>query len=216
MKTLTHQQIDEMPAGREMDELIAEEVMGLDGSSVMWTAGIPPHPCYSHYSTDIAAAWEVAKKFNLTMLQKVSWNNPQGWTWNAYCGDASGSDLKDAYADTAPLAICRAALKAVKIYKQDQYQIDELELFLLLKPIPVTVTGGDKNYIASFSEANISMSGDSAQEALINLKSMISDSFIDLDCMSRDDLGPAMVKRIDVLREYISYPKSWNSLKKSS
>jgi hypothetical protein len=57
--------MDELPAGRELDALVAERVLGLriddawfqhpDGRRVS-SDGLP------HYSTDIAAAWQVVDK----------------------------------------------------------------------------------------------------------------------------------------------------------
>ena len=85
---------------RGIDALIAEKVMGIDIHRL--TKGIP------HYSTDIAAAWEVVEKeklfsqWMLGTLQK-EWQVVMPW--------ADGIQLI-AKADTAPRAICLAALKA--------------------------------------------------------------------------------------------------------
>jgi len=134
MEKLTHEQIDEMEAGREMDALVAELVMEwkyrtdlestwfilelykkLD-NPVFWNGefGIgyaksngwgPFHP-----STDIAAAWQVVEKFNsceITIAKDKS---------EYVCLLDFAPDMDKWYpavAPTAPLAICRAALKAV-------------------------------------------------------------------------------------------------------
>ncbi len=88
-----------LPPGPELDALVAEKVMG-------WTelmirgGGVPA------YSTSIADAWTVVEKFS-----DFDWkleSHGEGHTFTIYkdathyCGDA----------DTAPLAICYAALNA--------------------------------------------------------------------------------------------------------
>ena len=113
-----------MKAGRELDALIAEKVMGLtrhDESYVaegvgkvlrfVWRDGCGT--CvYSgdmflpHYSTDIAAAWEVVEKADLWSLYGSIGDGP--YRACIQFGDREGLMT----ADTAPLAICLAALKA--------------------------------------------------------------------------------------------------------
>lgn len=132
--------IDEMQAGREMDTLIAEKVMGY----VLSALSLPAYPKYKlcdvasgkftgyaknvpNYSTDIAAAWEVVKE-----IKKQGWsfrysNNAYADTQHAAAfygghrgigrdilgGDYIYNDNAWAIANTECLAICRAALKAV-------------------------------------------------------------------------------------------------------
>lgn len=120
--------IDAIEAGRILDALIAERVMG-------WT--FVSHNCYvpygkdtcgynpsgkggfhndgrmpiPKYSTEIAAAWEVVEKLELAVLPAIY----DGYKWAA-CTDAEGYYYSDKFcsqADTAPLAICRAALEVV-------------------------------------------------------------------------------------------------------
>lgn len=92
--------IDEMPAGREMDELVFVKVMDRDPREV--NNGIMPR-----YSTSIEAAWEVVEilrnGFDICLIPD------SGWSAQFYPGGIP----KGANAQTAPLAICRAALKAV-------------------------------------------------------------------------------------------------------
>ena len=108
----------ELPPGRELDKLVAERVMGQ-----RWQGGnpIPNHdgrwPWPAPYSTDIAAAWVVVEH-----PRKV-----RGATWGLLCeraGDRPSGHFRFSisllgpggpfalYAETAPLAICRAALLA--------------------------------------------------------------------------------------------------------
>jgi len=134
--------IDEMQAGREMDALIAEKVMGLildsdnpfmanivvfeanTGENTGHTQNLP------HYSTEMAAAWEVAEKMPMPLelaksYEKVYNVGPRGWQvcWcpnemsqcegcNDDCRCTSGNDV---WAESAPLAICRAALKILGV-----------------------------------------------------------------------------------------------------
>jgi hypothetical protein len=104
-----------MPAGRELDALVAEKVMG-------WTKGLKPWlmpPGFvecdvvpiPNYSTDIAAAWEVANKKRVSLspvlgdqLKVVGWR-AEVHDFVYSCGHFDAPD--------APLAICRAALAFV-------------------------------------------------------------------------------------------------------
>ena len=117
---------------RELDALVAEKVMGC---RVAWNAAPycdcsvdRPHDIATDddtfelpfYSTDIAAAWEVVE----TLGYNWSLNRDVGKCWNDYqiAGDlkyrfvlaAPGSPMEGVVADTAPRAICLAALKAME------------------------------------------------------------------------------------------------------
>jgi hypothetical protein len=123
---MTRDEILNMPASREMDALVAEKVM--EFGVMRWIN----HPTYDpkiitpvemelpHYSTDISAAWQV-----LEQLRDPSESEPdfwsitdagieQGWIveniWAHHDGDIPNFAVQ---AETAPLAICRAALLAV-------------------------------------------------------------------------------------------------------
>jgi len=121
---LTDDEIDAMPAGRELDVLIAEHVMGLEpwlGKPGAFHAPIvlphdTPKPCLPPaYSTDIAAAFSVLMAFPKThkgifhtQRRSNGWTLGQPLEWQCTIGATNKVS-----ADTAPLAICRAALKAV-------------------------------------------------------------------------------------------------------
>ncbi len=98
----------ELKAGRELDALVAEKVMG----------DLPPRG-YSipDYSTSISAAWEVVEKLiadSHIVALGVSWDAAKDH-WKFLMRDF-GEIVNTEYwpsAPTAPLAICRAALKAV-------------------------------------------------------------------------------------------------------
>jgi hypothetical protein len=125
--------IDAMPAGRELDALVAEKVMGwtdINGNAAAVGCGLNHNKLWTRvpdYSTDIAAAWQVVEKLVA---------EGRSWTFGA-CkpGKRSAEDINQGhmhgyhagvktdhygvvpfywnYKDTMPLAICHAALKAV-------------------------------------------------------------------------------------------------------
>lgn len=100
----------EMKPGRELDALIAEKVMGMNVQhGRVWSQ---EGKCLREtdlpsYSTDIAAAWEVVEKLKLGLL-------PDGDKWIAGQADRAGLETSNlCWGDTAPHAICLAALNAV-------------------------------------------------------------------------------------------------------
>lgn len=119
---------DEMPAGRDLDALVAEKIMG-------WTnMPAPPIPedmagrtpddeiiDLPRYSTDIAAAWTVVIKIKESHQVCLVLEDYQfdGKYWEAcFKGkfdESTGkwTKLDYAFADTPELAICRAALKVI-------------------------------------------------------------------------------------------------------
>lgn len=106
----------------EQDAIVAKKVMGI---SYRWCHGLEGPVCFlttdtrygnamgteryvssmneiPHYSTDIAAAWEVFEKAALNSVFRAE---------TPLYGVGYGNDGKYATALTAPLAICLAALK---------------------------------------------------------------------------------------------------------
>lgn len=123
-----------MKAGRELDAVVAEKVMGwkrvvvpkdYDGLNAGVTLLSPtataiewaPKGAYQlwHfcplYSTDIAAAWRVVEKLIEPTIER------HGSRWSVTCLREAPQDTRwiEVDADTAPLAICLAALKAVDV-----------------------------------------------------------------------------------------------------
>ncbi len=117
-----------MDAGREMDALIAEKVMGIElpkwifqehGLTTKTSREVVPD-----YSTDIAAAWQVVEKMRSNgYFYEVTENIEDPSIYCAMFVDRSTS-YYDTYesgwsneqwaaASTAPHVICLAALKAV-------------------------------------------------------------------------------------------------------
>ena len=125
--------IDEMPAGREIDALVAKKVMGAVACgawryltydrNVLEDGDCDHERCYPelcgspHYSNNMEAAWSViaaiVEDYDLwPCVELFSAGGKRIWNcyfWNGddamYSGDAI----------TAPLAICRAALKIVDV-----------------------------------------------------------------------------------------------------
>lgn len=112
--------------GRELDALVAERVMGRNPNLEPLIRDAPA------YSTDIAAAWEVAEKVKRKDIMEYGdfylvWGNygadttpkgphgqmiyPNALAW--FCRIDMPTRTVSATADTAPHAICLAALEAV-------------------------------------------------------------------------------------------------------
>ena len=110
---MTRDEVLAMKPGRELDALVAEKVMGwkvaqvfdlkdTDGTNI--ANGITPYSIgqrVPHYSTDIAAAWEVVGKFEYIDVRRFK----DHWGCTVYGQTVTGK--------TAPEAICKAALLAV-------------------------------------------------------------------------------------------------------
>lgn len=108
----------DLVAGRELDALVAEEVMGFHEVMTEYyvaSADDAPEldvrviPCFS---TDIAAAWLVVKKLTGNTgsdydLELTIASSKGGWCTASFLPETKG------WGETAPLAICRAALAAV-------------------------------------------------------------------------------------------------------
>jgi hypothetical protein len=126
---MTDEEICNMPAGLEMDVLIADTVLGLVECD-RWRAQRYYPPEYikdkgdcehehcrpvgfcTSYSTDIAAAWEVVEKMRADGNEPDVWVDGDGdWRCSVFVGEPPKEFSW--YAPTAPLAICRAALLAV-------------------------------------------------------------------------------------------------------
>ena len=116
---MTRDEILTMPAGREMDALIGDFVLVLtvDPTRCPYCAGDlwqgkDRSRCtncsrwlyspYKQYSDEIESAWEVVEKMKFISL------NRHAVYWICHFDDGQYEDI--AQGETAPLAICRAAL----------------------------------------------------------------------------------------------------------
>jgi hypothetical protein len=111
-------------AGRDLDREIAEKVMGWEWTELDWAnpehrhlvpGGIPQQITVPHYSSDIAAAFAVLSAVSAKGYQWALANSEEGF--DVWIGRKAVDDLvafPDVRAETAPLAICLAALKAME------------------------------------------------------------------------------------------------------
>ena len=89
--------IDKMEAGLKMDELVHTEIMEGELVDGYW---------FPEYSTDISAAWPVVEKMDCGFIQ---------WDVGVFEVELTKECITGfASANTLPLAIYRAALKAVR------------------------------------------------------------------------------------------------------
>ena len=117
-------------AGRELDALIAEKVTGVvpcdewsrfNSYSESRDEPHEDHDCRStsfwppHYSTNIAAAWEVVEKLRVEglRLRLVEYTDGFYAVFGAMAIDTA--PWQASQVETAQLAICLAALKAVEV-----------------------------------------------------------------------------------------------------
>jgi hypothetical protein len=124
---------NELPAGRELDALVAEKVMGwvevrkqsianamgqhvMDDYVGQPSIGVTPPVLVPRYSLMIQEAWKVADHLRnrSQFVAVISGMGPQGvQPW--ICKINRDGGFLEERADTAPVAICLAALKAVGI-----------------------------------------------------------------------------------------------------
>jgi hypothetical protein len=73
----------------------------------------------------------------------------------------------------------------------------------LERPIPVMLQPSDDGFTATFFDANIGSSGDTEEEAVDNLRTLIIDTFDLLDSTQTEKLGPEPRRRLRLLRSLI-------------
>jgi len=114
-----------MKAGMELDRLIHEDVMGFTlkdhpYGGMSWHNGeffvSRSHPSYS---TDIASAWEVVEKLvEMDFYPDLISTSSDGWVWQCVLHTTLDDEYPDnpfyGRSNTAPHAICLAALKAIE------------------------------------------------------------------------------------------------------
>lgn len=106
---------------RSIDALVAEHVMGWEnvqafpikkpGADWFGYRGKQPAELIPSYSTDIKAAWEVVDWF-LSYQMQFTLDFDDEWYVDLICSTDDGERGIEIYAETAPMAICLAALKS--------------------------------------------------------------------------------------------------------
>jgi predicted RNase H-like HicB family nuclease len=72
------------------------------------------------------------------------------------------------------------------------------------RPIPAVIQPCEQGFVAGFFDANIHAAGDTEEEAVRNLKSLILDVFDSLSAEPAATLGPEPKRQLAVLREFIA------------
>ena len=103
----------DLEPGRELDALIAEKVMGIKEGQVFQTSkGSYSYKPYPYYSTDIAAAWEVVEK--LSAVWSFELETYRDNSIRCFFRQHDHQELcVMQFSNSAPHAICLAALKAI-------------------------------------------------------------------------------------------------------
>ncbi|UYL93738.1 hypothetical protein NIIg32_gp34 [Parageobacillus phage vB_PtoS_NIIg3.2] len=104
---------------REINWFVAEKVMNWhvwenEDGELMVTKG---YGCYSHcpsFSTNIADAWPIVEKLKIAVIPQAG-EPPKNMKYLAEIDRRPLGGYYEAFAETAPLAICLAALKSVGI-----------------------------------------------------------------------------------------------------
>lgn len=115
-----------MEAGRGIDLLIEEKVMGISAKPGTIGADFKKlciRPYGKRYSTDISAAWEVVEKMNAYWHYELFMHSGDGRKEASFIDSRKDKYVK-AKAETAPMAICLAALKAVNHDPADRTHAD--------------------------------------------------------------------------------------------
>lgn len=77
------------------------------------------------------------------------------------------------------------------------------EPYEVVKPLHAVVRYQNEQYIASFFDANLSASGDTQVEAVLNLKDIIVGTFEVVTMLEESELGPGPFQQRKVLEEFI-------------
>jgi hypothetical protein len=120
LKEQIRDEIMAMVPGRELDALVAKKVMGWTFSNLI-KSWYPPNlrpenNAYGHklrnYSTDIAAAWEVVEKMKDYKIYSDIHTASNCYMVDGY-SEIFEDEIEHVECETAPHAICKAALLAV-------------------------------------------------------------------------------------------------------
>ncbi len=107
---------------REIDRLVAERVMGwtnlyLEGSRFGTTPEGKSHRIVPQYSSDMSAAWEVVERLRHSGYEGgIDWTRPElGYECAFWSSPIPPDEMQPSRAETAPLAICLAALRGMGV-----------------------------------------------------------------------------------------------------
>ncbi len=78
------------------------------------------------------------------------------------------------------------------------------EPYDLIRQIPVVVQASEEGFVAGFFDANVHAAGDTEEEAVRNLKSLILDVFDSLSAEPLATLGPEPRRQLAVLQEFLA------------
>ncbi|MEK6804382.1 MAG: hypothetical protein AABZ34_17235 [Nitrospirota bacterium] len=79
------------------------------------------------------------------------------------------------------------------------------EPYATMIPLQILLTPSDDGFMASFFDANIHSAGDTEEEAIENLKSLILDIFEMLTSSEPETLGPSTRKQLARLQSFIRW-----------
>lgn len=77
------------------------------------------------------------------------------------------------------------------------------EPYQILRDIPAVVESAGDGFNATFFDANISTAGDTQEEAVSNLRSLVMDIFEYLESEAPEALGPEPTRQLGVLRVFL-------------
>jgi len=77
------------------------------------------------------------------------------------------------------------------------------EPYALARDIPVVIQPTGDEFIATFFDANISTAGETQEEAVGNLRSLLLDTFEYLESEPAEALGPEPARQLGVLRAFL-------------
>jgi predicted RNase H-like HicB family nuclease len=78
------------------------------------------------------------------------------------------------------------------------------EPYEAIRPLSAVIYPCEEGFIAGFFDANIHAAGDTEEEALRNLRSLILDVFDSLSAEPSATLGPEPKRQLAVLREFVA------------
>lgn len=109
------------------------------------------------------------------------------------------------FANSTTAIVCSGQTANVLDPRTEETLITDLheEGYALLKPIPITIERiDDADYLASFKEANIAISGSDSQDAFQSLVAEILDTFDSLS-EEEENLGRDAAAQFDLLKGYV-------------